>query len=603
MNTQIFNTNPFETGFRSQGSLESFAEFAEDGYRHTGYGETETEDREYGSALNILSPSELKAVKITSTFETGRAGGFGGLSANFDGQGLSFGLMNFTIKAGSLIPLLQEFINNHPTNYSNAFGRDAERFKQMVFATKPDPQNPKRRIRDVERQMEFVNTQMNSIPRQARGNKIVEPWKTYFGRLEVDPEFQKIQVKAVRNALNRARYWCWYFEFKTERGFVFMFDLVSSHGGAWLNAPKFKGARRVLLRKMLADKRIRVGRDTLTELEKMEVIANMIADASSQEWREKVRVRKLWFVQGIAKVHGTLYDIKKDFGVTDNAPDFGGSASTQPEAAELTYETSTGRGSSPTEPPGQTILDTRFPLGSERPAAVQTGIFIPYYYQARPEVDLIIYLHGHKIASGITNSQTISQYWIPPRPFLLREALNDSGKNAVLVAPSLGPYSEAGKLTEPGGFDLYIDTVLQILAETGPNRGTFVRPAVGNIVLACHSGGGKVMRRLVQMTHRYSSKIRECWGFDCLYDSCDAAVWRQWGLGNPSLKLFIYYLGSTSVNSRDLEGKGKPAIPPPANVTVEPSSTPNHGKVPTTYLPALLQRATFLSSKWPIPFR
>ena len=291
---------------------------------------------ETGSALNILSPSELKAVRITSTFETGRAGGFGGLTGNFDGQGLSFGLMNFTIQAGSLIPLLQEFITKYPANYSSAFGKDADRFKEMVFATKPDPQNPKRQVRDVERQMAFVNNEMNAIPRRAPGNKIIEPWKTYFGRLELDPEFQKIQVKAVRNALDRARYWCWYFTLKTERGFAFMFDLVSSHGGAWLNAPKFKERRRILLRKMLADKQAQVGRSTLTELEKLEVIANMIADASGEEWREKVRVRKLWFVRGVGKVHGTLYDIQKDFGITDNAPDFG---SNQTEASEFEWDT------------------------------------------------------------------------------------------------------------------------------------------------------------------------------------------------------------------------------------------------------------------------
>ena len=271
-----------------------------------------------GSPLDSLAPAELKAVKITSTFETGRPGGFGGLTGNFDGQGLSFGLLNFTIKAGSLIPLLQEFITEHPARYANTFGSDAERFKEIVFATKPDPQNPRLRIRDVERQMEFVNNQMNSIPREAKGNKIVEPWKTYFDRLENDREFQIIQVKAVKNALKRARYWCDYFEFKTERGLAFMFDLVSSHGGAWLNAPKFHEKRRILLRAMFANKQAQVGRQTLTELEKMEVIANMIADVSSEKWRELVRTRKLWFVRGSGTVHGTFFDINKNFGVTDN---------------------------------------------------------------------------------------------------------------------------------------------------------------------------------------------------------------------------------------------------------------------------------------------
>jgi hypothetical protein len=284
-------------------------------------GESELEMVEENT-LSILSPTELKAVKIVSTFETNRAGGFGGLTGNFDGQGLSFGLMNFTIKAGSLIPLLLEFINRYPDRFLAAFEIDAARFREIMVATKPDPSNPKRRIRDVGRQMEFVNHEMNAIPREAKGNKIIEPWKTYFDRLENDPEFQKIQVKAVRRALDRARYWYDYFGFKTERGFAFMFDLVSSHGGAWLNASKFHGRRIALLRKLLADKQAKLGRENLTELEKMEAIANMIADVSSTKWREMVRKRKLWFVRGVGEVHDTPYDIKKNFGITDNAPNF-----------------------------------------------------------------------------------------------------------------------------------------------------------------------------------------------------------------------------------------------------------------------------------------
>ena len=282
------------------------------------------------SPLDALSPSELKAVRITSTFETGRAGSFGGLTGNFDGQGVSFGLMNFAWKAGSLITLLKEFINNHPAAFDEVFGPDAGRFREMVLATRPNPKNPKRRERDLERQMEFARDVLNDA-----NNKVREPWRGYFGRLEVNPHFRRIQVGAVRRAAERARYWCQYFGLKTERGFAFMFDLVSSHGGAWLNAAKFKGKRRKLLRAMLEKKKAEVGRAELTELEKLEVIANMIADVSGKEWRQKVRVRKLWFVRGRGEVHKTPWDLAKDFGVTDAPPDFGGAAGSKELSQEL----------------------------------------------------------------------------------------------------------------------------------------------------------------------------------------------------------------------------------------------------------------------------
>jgi hypothetical protein len=297
------------------------------------WGEVEHDSPTGASPLDALSPSELKAVRITSTFETGRAGSFGGLTGNFDGQGVSFGLMNFAWKAGSLITLLKEFLRDHPAAFAEVFGPDATRFQEIILSTKPDPQNPKRRVRDLDRQMEFARNVLNDA-----NNKIRDPWRGYFSQLEVNPHFRRIQIKAVRRAAERARYWCQYFGLKTERGFAFMFDLVSSHGGAWLNADKFKGERRKLLRAMIADKKAQVGRNALTEIELLEVIANMIADISLEKWRQKVRSRKLWFVKGSGQVHGTSWDLARDFGVTDAPPDFDRE---EPEQHALTdrYET------------------------------------------------------------------------------------------------------------------------------------------------------------------------------------------------------------------------------------------------------------------------
>jgi hypothetical protein len=48
-----------------------------------------------------LTSAEQKAVAITSTLETGRRGGFSGLSGNFDGQGISFGLVNCSTSCGT----------------------------------------------------------------------------------------------------------------------------------------------------------------------------------------------------------------------------------------------------------------------------------------------------------------------------------------------------------------------------------------------------------------------------------------------------------------------------------------------------------------------
>jgi peptidoglycan hydrolase-like protein with peptidoglycan-binding domain len=71
-------------------------------------------------------------------------------------------------------------------------------------------------------------------------------------------------------------------------------------------------------------------------------------------------------------------------------------------------------------------------------APTVTGIFIPDGYAPSQTADLILYLHGHKAEA--LRRQGIDQYWNSQRfPYgALREHINDSGRNVILVAPSLG---------------------------------------------------------------------------------------------------------------------------------------------------------------------
>lgn len=239
-------------------------------------------------------------------------------------------------------------------------------------------------------------------------------------------------------------------------------------------------------------------------------------------------------------------------------------------------------------PPGLTLCE-KIILGGEGPAPPLTGIFLPVGYQPQPQVDLIIYLHGHKIPSGLSASATIADFWSPSHPFQFREGLNASGKNAILVAPTLGVKSSATKLTdEKFGLDWYVDQVMKVLVTRGPYKGAAQPPAVGSIVIACHSGGGKVMRQLALMKHRYSGNIREFWGFDCLYNPADPQMWRL-AMAGRNAQLFIYFLNSTASISKTLGGQGRPP-----NIQVERSTAASHGLVPITHWKARIQQAEFL---------
>lgn len=241
--------------------------------------------------------------------------------------------------------------------------------------------------------------------------------------------------------------------------------------------------------------------------------------------------------------------------------------------------------------PPATTLYTNLALGGETPARAMTGIFVPPGYRPGSTVDLILYLHGHK--SGFA-SASINAYWKRPA-FGLREATNTSPKNVILVAPTLGPKSQAGWLSGPGGLDRYLDHVLTALHAHGPHRGMPYRPELGSLILACHSGGGFPMRRLALSTQRSSAAIRECWGFDCLYNTGDDTEWTRWAKDHPNARLFVHYQGSTARFSRALHDRALAGGL--TNVSVSRSPAPDHNHVPVTHWQTRIDACGFLGNR------
>jgi hypothetical protein len=271
--------------------------------------------------------------------------------------------------------------------------------------------------------------------------------------------------------------------------------------------------------------------------------------------------------------------------------------------------------------PFNTTLYVSLDLGYARssPACPRpmTGIFIPENYSATDNVDLILYLQGHhthNIVKGkapvrgyYPSNLTINQYWNKAAyPFFaLREGVNASGKNAILVAPTLGPRSQTGNLVKPGGFDAYLDQVMAALSAYSPYKGRQL-PRVGHIILACHSGGGLPMRQIALSKEKYAANIRECWGFDCTYNGGDDTGWARWAKTNSSRRLYIYYINidcpppkkpscSTKAQAVSLQAKAKHQRL--HNVFVSRSTTGSHNEVPITYWQPRIRAASFLQNR------
>ena len=63
----------------------------------------------------LNQPAALRCLALTSSFETGSMPPecFCGITGDFDGQGISFGALQWNLGQGSLQPLLQEMFENH----------------------------------------------------------------------------------------------------------------------------------------------------------------------------------------------------------------------------------------------------------------------------------------------------------------------------------------------------------------------------------------------------------------------------------------------------------------------------------------------------------
>ncbi|MBE7174748.1 MAG: M23 family metallopeptidase, partial [Williamsia sp.] len=193
----------------------------------------------------------------------------------------------------------------------------------------------------------------------------------------------------------------------------------------------------------------------------------------------------------------------------------------------------------------------------------------------------------------------IDQFWnINQKPhFAFREILNNSGRNFILVAPTLGPLSQAGNLTTDDGFTSFITQVMASLAQHSSVYAGKPAPSVKNILLACHSGGGEPMRRIARLTgSQFAGLIKECWGFDCTYSSRDPSEWYNWASANSSKSLFLFSIEGTSTarNAAKINTQGA-ALP---NITLVRSRTSNHNMVPQVYMTERLSAVSLATESY-----
>ena len=233
-------------------------------------------------------PLAHRCLALTGSFETNRPvpDCFAGLSGNFDGQGLSFGALQWNIGQRSLQPLLKSMNDQHADTLDAIFGTNYKILVAMLSAPAAD-------------QLAWAISIQDGLH-----NAIHEPWRGQLLALGRHPEFQAIEVACAHQLHAEGLGLCTTFGLHSQRAVALMFDIKVQNGSI---SPVVQAQ---------IESEFSMLDGAADEVERLRIVANRRADAANPRWAEDVRARKLTIANGSGRVHGVPYDLEAQYGIS-----------------------------------------------------------------------------------------------------------------------------------------------------------------------------------------------------------------------------------------------------------------------------------------------
>lgn len=234
------------------------------------------DDQTWQSLMGTAAPDlKQRCLQVTADFE---GTGFTKCVGNFDGAGLTWGIIGFTLSNGELGAVLKEIRTSHPDVFSSAFGNLEAKIVQVLGSSKAA-------------QMNFAN----SISIGSKKMQILPEWAAAFERLGKDEKVQAIQLKRTEKYFDIAARDVERFTVENELGLALCFDVAVQNGGI----DQTEGQR-------IRNQVNQTPPATPEALRK--IIAKVVAENGN--FVEDVRSRKLTIATTQGTVHGSKYDLK-----------------------------------------------------------------------------------------------------------------------------------------------------------------------------------------------------------------------------------------------------------------------------------------------------
>jgi hypothetical protein len=243
-------------------------------------------------------PLDHQCLALTGGFETNQPPPdcFAGLSGDFDGQGMSFGVLQWNIGQGTLQPLLAQMNQKYPDILGQIFGASYSPLVTILGESRDEQLAWARSIQDPIKHALF------------------EPWQGQFKTLGRQREFQDIEAQSAAGIYQEALALCNEYGVTSQRAAALMFDIKVQSGGinSWVKPQ--------ILSDFAQLQQAGPGtEDVPAEVARLRIIATRSAASANPQWVADVQNRKLTIANGAGTVHGNSYDLEAQYGISLNS--------------------------------------------------------------------------------------------------------------------------------------------------------------------------------------------------------------------------------------------------------------------------------------------
>ena len=233
----------------------------------------EVNDQTWTRLMGVEVPALFQRVlQLTGDWE---GTGYGGANGNFDGQGITWGVVGFTWRNGELQGILKEIKSKYPSRFNEAFGTLREELVGILGKPLPAQMTWARGI---------------SIH---SGQDILPPWAEAFHKLGDMPEVQVIENSHALHYWDAGQALAQKLSLESDVGLAMCFDIVNQ----------------ITVTHPMLDE-IHAGYMAgMSEPDKMKLIAQVLAEHANPTYFKDVLARKMTFALGYGTVHGDKYNV------------------------------------------------------------------------------------------------------------------------------------------------------------------------------------------------------------------------------------------------------------------------------------------------------